>query len=296
LQQNNYFADVQKNNSCVGSGCILVTRNKNTKHTIMRKRIVILTGILGIVFSGCDKQNENISPSDSKDSTQIETHSLLINKNGVNYIEYLYTDTTVISYTDYTSGEYTEYNFANDSVVVNTYNENDVLKTKEVYHYNADKQIEYVNSYTGENSVFVEKKEYEYQEQILTKIDAYIPEIFSFQDENVQEYETVSEAVVMTTYKYEYNNKQNAFFMINLPETNVEYLSDNAIILKTAEWSEYIDNMGINDSTINHFDTIYTSTFEYDFEGLISREYRNLSDGIDTLEYFYSTETEWIEN
>ncbi|MDA3883715.1 MAG: hypothetical protein PF481_10575 [Bacteroidales bacterium] len=262
----------------------------------MRKRIVILTGILGIIFSGCDKQNENISPSDSKDSTQIETHSLLINKNGVNYIEYLYTDTTVISYTDYTSGEYTEYNFANDSVVVNTYNENDVLKTKEVYHYNADKQIEYVNSYTGENSVFVEKKEYEYQEQILTKIDAYIPEIFSFQDENVQEYETVSEAGVMTTYKYEYNNKQNAFFMINLPETNVEYLSDNAIILKTAEWSEYIDNMGINDSTINHFDTIYTSTFEYDFEGLISREYRNLSDGIDTLEYFYSTETEWIEN
>ena len=87
--------------------------------------------------------------------------------------------------------------------------------------------------------------------------------------------------------------------MMNIPETKVEYLSDNAIILKVAEWTEYIDEMGVNDSSINyinHIDTIYTSTFEYDSDGLISREYRSFSDDIDTLEFIYSTETEWVKN
>lgn len=256
----------------------------------MKKLIILLSGISGIIFLGCDKE------TDSKDSIQIETHSLLINKDGSNYIKYMYTDSTVISYTNYTSGDYKEYNYTGDSIVVNTYNENDALKSKEVYHYNADNQIEYVNSYTGENSVFIEKKEYEYHEQILTKIDAYFPEIFSFQDENIKEYETVSEAGVWIKCKYEYNNKQTAFVLINIPEPKVEYLSGNAIILKVAEWTGYIDGMGVNDSTISHIDTIYTSTFEYNPDGLISREYRNLPDGIDILEFIYSTETEWIEN
>ena len=262
----------------------------------MKSLIVILTGILGIIFSGCDKKTDNISPTGLEDSTQIETHSLLINKDGVNYIEYFYTDSTVISYKDYASGEYKEYNCSDDSIVVNTYIGNNVLKSKEVYHYNAYSQIEYVNSYTGENSVFFEKKVYKYQEQILTKIDAYLPEIFSFQNENVQEYETVGEAGVWTKYRYEYNSKQTAFFMLNLPEAKIECISDNAIILEVAEWTEYVDGMGFNDSTINHIDTIYTSTFEYDSNGLISREYRYLSDDIDTLEFIYSTETEWVIN
>jgi hypothetical protein len=259
----------------------------------MRKLLVLLTGILGIIFSGCDKENDNISPSDSTDSTQIETHSLLIMKNGVNYIEFLYTDSTVISYSDYTSGDYKEYEYFGDSVVVKTYNKNSNLESKEVYNYNSNNQIENVNCYNGESSVFVEKKEYEYQNQILTKIDAYLPETFSIQDGNVQEWGAVSNAAVWTEYKFKYNDKQTAFFMINLPESNVEYLSDNAIVLKVAEWTEYIDGMGVNDSTINHVDTVYTSTFEYDSYGLISREYRKLSDDIDTFDYVYSTETEW---
>ena len=277
-------------------------RNKRTnesstkKHTIMKKLLVLLTGILGIIFSGCDKENDNISPSDSNDSTQVETHSLLIVQNGVNHIEYLYTDSTVISYTDFTSGDYKEYDYVGDSVVVKTYNENSVLENKEVYHYNSNNQIEYVNSYNGENSVFVEKKEYEYQNEMLTKIDAYLPETFSFQGGNVEQWGVVSNAAVWTEYKFDYNDKQTAFFMINLPESNVEFLSDNAIVLKVAEWTEYIDGMGVNDSTINHVDTVYTSTFEYKSDGLISREYRNLSNDIDTLDYIFSTEIEWTRN
>jgi hypothetical protein len=265
----------------------------------MKKQIVLMAGILGIIFIGCDKETDNTPPIDSKDSIQIETHSLLINYNGANYIEYLYTDSTVISYKDYKSGEYKEYNYTDDSIVVNTFNENYVLKNKEVYHCNADNQIEFVNSYIGENSVFVEKKEYEYQEKILVKINAYLPEIFRFQDENVQEHEKVSEAGIWTKYRYEYNSKKTAFYMMNIPETKVEYLSDNAIVLKVAEWTEYIDGMGVNDSSINHInhiDTIYTSTFEYNSDGLISREYRTLLDDIDTLEFIYSTEIEWVKN
>jgi hypothetical protein len=72
----------------------------------MIKQITLLTGIIGIIFSGCDKETENSAPSDTKDSIQIETHSLLIKKDGVNYSEYLYTDTTVISYTDFALGKY----------------------------------------------------------------------------------------------------------------------------------------------------------------------------------------------
>jgi len=262
----------------------------------MRKILVLLTGFLGIIFSGCDKENDNISPSDSSDSTQIETHSLLIMQNGVNYFEYLYTDSTVISYSDFTSGDYKEYDYVGDSVIVKTYNKNNVLENKEVYHYNSNNQIEYVNCYSGENSAFVETKEYEYQNEILTKIDAYLPETFSFQDGNVQEWGAVSDEAIWTDYYFDYNDKQTAFFMINLPETNVEYISVNAIILKLAVWSEYIDGEGMGDSTINHIDTIYTSTFEYNSDGLISKEYRNLSDEIDTLNYIYSTETKWINN
>lgn len=262
----------------------------------MKKQIVLLTAILGIIIIGCDKETNNITPTNLKDSIQIETHSLLINNNGVSFIEYFYTDSTVITYKDYTSEEYKEYNYSNDSVVVNTYNENDVLKSKEVYHYNEANQIEYVNSYTGEDSVFLERKEYEYQDQTLVKIDAYFPEFFYFLNENVHEHEAVSETGVWTKYRYEYNNKQTAYFMMNLPESKVEYLSDNAIVLKVAEWTEYLDGAGVNDSTINHIDTIYTSTFEYDSDGLILREYRTLSDDIDTLEFIYSTVIEWVEN
>jgi hypothetical protein len=189
-----------------------------------------------------------------------------------------------------------KYEYTGDSVVVKTYNEIDILDNKEVYHYNSNNQIVIVNCYAGENSIFVEQKEYEYQDRILTKINAYLPEIFTFLNGNINEHETVSENAIWTKYKYGYNENQTAYFMINLPETKVECISENAIILKVSEWTEYVDGMGINDSTINHIDTIYTSTFEYDSDGLISKEYRNSSDDIDTLEYIYSTEIEWIKN
>lgn len=102
----------------------------------MRKSIVLLTGFLGMMVSGCNKEIDidTITQSDSKDSTQVETHSLLIIKDGVNYIKYLYTDSTMISYTDFITGQYKEYNYAGDSVIVNTYIENNVLENKDVYH------------------------------------------------------------------------------------------------------------------------------------------------------------------
>jgi len=263
----------------------------------MKKLIVIMTVILGIIFSGCKKEDPNsISPDNLTDSVLTEKHSLLIIKNGTNHIEYLYTDSTIISYTNYSSGEHNEYIFTNDSTVINTYNINDILKNKETYYFNTENQIEYVNCYKDENATFVQKKIYEYQQQVLTKVDGYIPELFKFQNGNIQEYETVSDDAIWTKYKYEYNNKQNAFFMINLPETEIQYISNNAIVSVIAEWTENVDGMGQTIPSIEHIDTIYTSTFEYNTEGLISKEFRKLSNSIDTLEYLYSTETEWIKN
>ena len=84
----------------------------------MKKQIALMAGILGIISIGCDKEIDHTPVIDSKDSIQIETHLLLINSNGANYIEYLYTDSTVISYKDYKSGEYKEYSYTDDSIVV----------------------------------------------------------------------------------------------------------------------------------------------------------------------------------
>jgi|GEM_PF-3941648 len=252
------------------------------------KKLTLILLIFSLIFQNCHKDNETEQTD--------KLYLLKITKNSKQYLEYKYSDSQIIYFKNFSDSIYKkwefEYNSLNELTKINEYNKNDQQISRFEYVYNTDSLISSIFIYkinNGQESLIEEQKLNYDNENKLIKIDAYLPETFEYDGLDIIKHGKVSDQGIWKDFEYSYDNKNNVLSKIGMPAISPNYISKHNIDSVIANWTEYIDNMGIDsiESTKKHKDLIYSSIFEYNENGYPKIEYRNYSNYVDTIEYIY---------
>jgi hypothetical protein len=251
-------------------------------------KITIILIFSSLIFHNCQKVNED-DPTD-------KFYTLKMLRNSTDYQVYKYSDTQMISFEDFSGPKYKKWEFDYDSLnkisKVIEYDENDLQISYYKYGYNSEGLISSLFVYNIKNGQesLIEEQKFKYDnEKRLTNIEAYFPQTFKYDGMDIIKHGKVSNRKIWIDFEYSYDNNNNILSKIGMPTIDVNYISKHNIKKVVANWTEYIDNMGIDsiESTKEHRDLIYSSIFEYNENGYPAIEYRNYSDSVDTIEYIY---------
>lgn len=250
-----------------------------------RKFLIAIAGLI-LISLGCE-QNET--------AEEIIVKTLTITYNSDAYIVINYTGEQVINYKDF-SGEnlkISSFEYNDENVLIGMYVSDGDKETHQIFNYSDDNiisEIQVLEVIDGiEKEIEIKTLEYN-SSGYLIKINTYLPETFSYVDSRTFKYGYVKKGV-WTENIFLLDDYSNPLSQIGLPPITPETILEHNIVSSTAQWTEYYDCMGINDTTcidqIKHSDMIYTSIFEYNENQLPIVEYRNKDGAVDTVRYFY---------
>lgn len=242
---------------------------------------------------GCE-----MKPSFDIPKASVTKHSIIILNKSDTLLRVYYSDSMILSFKSMENNiiEETdfEYNSKNVLTGLTTKNLKYNYTTYKDFSYDSLKRISSINVLrVFENGDSIKERQLiDYNSTSkLIKINSFLPETFEYIGNNVTKNGKVNEEVaIWTDYVYSYDNMVNPVYNIGLPLINVKQISQNNIKSKLAAWIEFTDCILPNDVNflpMNHIDTIYTSTFEYNEIKKPTIEYRKYKRGIDTLNYIY---------
>jgi hypothetical protein len=258
----------------------------------MKNNKVILILIMYLVL-GCEKE-----PSNNQDINTLTKYTFLIINKSDTVSKLIYSDSLIFLYKTMENNMFEETYYHYDSIGLliglTTNNVKNNLKTFKDFYYDSVKRISTIKVcqilQNGDSLKEVQTLDYNENGKLIN-INAFLPETFEYENSNVIKNGNVNvDKAIWTDYSLSYDNYNNPFYNIGLPMISVKELSQNNIITKIAKWIEYPDCMvpgDVNCKPINHNDTIYTSTFEYNNDNKPKFEYRKSKSGIDTLRFIY---------